>query len=553
MAILNAFRNKISHFIVILIALGGTLGVLAEPLFQFHTLNKPDGLSSSVVYDVAEDKDGFIWLATEDGLQKYDGFELTTFRHNRVDESSISNNIARTVFVDRAGQIWLGTDNGLNKFVRSSENFERVSLSKHFPSENGVNRIRTIYQTSDGTIWVGTIAGLVKIDQSNNFSLIKTHPVRTMFEDDKGQVWVGTLYGGIYKLDREQSELIKLSDKSSGATESQEISVVDIRQDSFGRILVATWGYGVFTLSPNSRKIVPFDIELPSKYVRSIHQDESGKLWFATNKGVIVYDSIKKTSHLIEANDRNKASLVSENITKIFQSSDNTIWVSTYGGGISRHFPHSRRFESYGLHSNIREGLIDPILYSLHEGHDSSIWIGTEFGKLSKLNPDSGKFTHYPLMIGGKEFNNSIRSILEIDNNQLLLGTTKGVYLYNTETKTSFGFNDDFLSQNLATEFISLDLKNRIWVGIKNKGVRVYKTITRDEQHHYKNLELLFKDVKAIDHINEYQTLIATTNNGLFKVSVSQSLNSEQEATVEGKVELIKNTEKLHIYDVSRD
>ena len=93
--------------------------LFAEPLYQFHTLTKKDGMSSTVVYDVTQDKDGFMWFGTEDGLQKYDGFELKTYRHGRLKPNSITSNIVRSVLTDSAGRLWVGTENGLNLYQKN--------------------------------------------------------------------------------------------------------------------------------------------------------------------------------------------------------------------------------------------------------------------------------------------------------------------------------------------------------------------------------------------------------------------------------------------------
>ncbi|MEP2791913.1 MAG: two-component regulator propeller domain-containing protein, partial [Kangiellaceae bacterium] len=87
--------------------------LLAEPAFQFHTLDKQDGMISSVVYDIAQDNDGFMWFATEDGLVKYDGFEFVNYRHSRLDENSLSNNLVRSLLIDRQGRLWVGNEGGL--------------------------------------------------------------------------------------------------------------------------------------------------------------------------------------------------------------------------------------------------------------------------------------------------------------------------------------------------------------------------------------------------------------------------------------------------------
>ena len=135
----------------------------AEPAFQFHTLDKQHGLASSVVYDIVQDQEGFMWFATEDGLQKYDGFEFVNYRHSRNNNSTLSSNIVRTLMIDRRGRLWVGTDNGLDLYRKKSDDFIRMS-SIPINHEQPNYRVRSLYQTEDDKIWLGSTFGLSDID-----------------------------------------------------------------------------------------------------------------------------------------------------------------------------------------------------------------------------------------------------------------------------------------------------------------------------------------------------------------------------------------------------
>ena len=187
--------------------------IKAEPAFQFHTLDKQQGLASSVVYDIAQDADGFMWFATEDGLQKYDGYEFTSYRHSRLDKNSLSNNVVRSLLIDTEDRLWVGTDGGVNLYQKEYDNFDHIYLAKDDLSISEPrqiqqsNKIRALYQSSDGSIWVGSGFGLSRIHSRDlsikNYSQKK---VRSIFEDDHKQLWIGTLGGGLYLFNAIHSE-----------------------------------------------------------------------------------------------------------------------------------------------------------------------------------------------------------------------------------------------------------------------------------------------------------------------------------------------------------
>lgn len=555
---MTGLRTIVPKYVfLVLIALGWAFGAVAEPLFQFHTLTKKDGLSSSVIYDITQGNDGFMWFGTEDGLQKYDGFELVTYRQNRRDPNSISNNLVRKLMFDKVGTLWIGTDNGLNIFQKNTENFKRITFDNSKAGFSGANRIRALYQTSDGIIWVGSSAGLAAIDPTDySVEFFQSKTVRAIFEDDRKQLWIGTLSGGLYLFNRISKEFVPVKYKEDNQIRKEidvsQISIVDIYQDSFGRVFVATWGQGVFILNREVRRLNKYFESLPSKFVRKIHQDNKGQIWFATKEGIQVLEPVQKTSKIIQAFERNKASLVSDNVTSIFQSDDDTIWVGTYGGGVSRHFPASRRFESYGLHPKPEHGLVNPVVYSLSENQKGDIWIGTEDGTLSVFNPETKTFKHFKLRLDGEDFNIGIISLLEAAENNILVGTTYGLYSFDKFENSLVKVidpNDPFISAEQTVNFISKDRSERIWFGIRNKGAQAYRLDKDRKLVAIPGTYLELKDPVAIDHSSPNFVLLAAANIGLLKVEFSE----DHLKNLTFKVDKFKNTANLNIYRISQD
>jgi|GEM_PF-1112525 len=515
----------------------GVGGVWAEPLFQFHNLTKKNGLSSSVVYDVVQDNDGFMWFATEDGLQKYDGNELKTYRQDRRNLTSLSNNIVRTLLLDKSGNLWVGTEKGVNVYQRDLDNFKHFNTelnSSPIDSDSPKllsNQIRSMYQTSDGKIWIGSSEGLNVFDLQNN--KIKSFPhlkVRSIFEDDHKQLWIGTLRGGIYLFDRVKERFINIQIRTlSGELKSSDYSIVDIYQDSFGRVLVATWGQGVYELNKETRTMTKLSLDLPSEFVRTIYQDNKGLFWIGTLQGLVLIEPTQKKVSRIFAHDRNKNSLITNNIFKIYQSDDETIWIGTYGGGVSRHYPYSRRFESYGIHPIENEGITDSSIFALSENDDGDIWVGSENGILSIFNPNTKNFKHLPIKVDGKKLSTGIVSIFQINERKVLVGTKSGLIKFDLKTSKSSTFssqNNNFLAGDIEAVFIERDFKNRIWIGVEGRGVGVFSVDDYGMLSEIVESRITNIDPQSIVHLDDGTTYISTETKGIFKLETKGSFKN---------------------------
>ena len=553
MKLFSSLRNKVSQLLALLMLLGAGYCVQAEPLYQFHTLTKDDGLSSSVVYDIAQDKNGFVWFATEDGLQKYDGYELETFRHNKQVSGSISQNTIRNLLIDKSGILWIATSNGLDIYDRESNKFSKFR-SKDGTTLNSQD-IRSIYQTLDGTIWVGTASGLNAISPAlDTIKSFPHHKVRAIFEDDHRQLWIGTLRGGLYLFNRVENRFVSIAKSVNEGTEKVNLSglsIVDIFQDSFKRIFIATWGEGVFQVKRDVRKLLKVNLNLPSKYVRSINQDHSGQIWFGTKEGVLVVNQSENRERTILADHRNKRSLVEDNVLKVFQGNDKTIWVGTYGGGVSRYFPSSQRFETFGVHPLSNQGLLDPVVYSFHENQDGNIWIGSESSKLALFKTFAKQFDYYPLIFRGEEINSEIRALYQLDQKTLLVGTSHGMFIFDIDKRglTRFSIdNDEILTGDFPIMFIQQDYENRIWVGADGLGVGVYQRSKENTLIPIEGLRISSKFPRAVSHRKGGSTAYVAQGEELRLLTIEN-----EGSTAAFHVTNIAGTKEFFITDVDFD
>jgi ligand-binding sensor domain-containing protein len=182
---------------------------LAESMtspIKLEQLTTKDGLSQSSVYDMVQDQQGFIWIATQDGLNRYDGNDFVHYRHNVLESSSIANNFIRKVFIDKDNTLWVGTNDGLSRYDRKLDNFKNFF---HLPGKSSSlkdNVIWNIYQDNKGELWVTTEKGIHKyLTDKTGFERIRIRKyekqlkeIRTVFHDKQNNFWFGTYENGIY-------------------------------------------------------------------------------------------------------------------------------------------------------------------------------------------------------------------------------------------------------------------------------------------------------------------------------------------------------------------
>lgn len=499
----------------------------AEPAFQFHTLDKQHGLASSVVYDIVQDQEGFMWFATEDGLQKYDGFEFVNYRHSRNNNSTLSSNIVRTLMIDRRGRLWVGTDNGLDLYRKKSDDFIRMS-SIPINHEQPNYRVRSLYQTEDDKIWLGSTFGLSEIDPIS-FKVVD-YPfskVRTIFEDERKRLWVGTLGEGLHYFDRNKKafrENNSVYSKEGNSIDSlSSTSVMDIYNDSFGRILIATWGKGVFQLRKNSRKLIRYELSLPNDQVRTIHQDEESQLWFGTQNGILIQNTIEKSVRVIDSRMEDGFSAKISSVSKIFQARDETLWVSTTGSGVSRHLPASRKFESFGINPSEGLGLIDPVVFVLSENIRGNVWIGTESGMLSLFDSIKQTFRHFPITLNGEKYSGRISGIQQFSEKDLLFGTSDGLFRYDILDGNLYRLSINGVeseAHNDAVRTISKDQFGRIWVVFYNKGITAFQVNKKQELESLSSLTIDSDSPRVVLSESENSILVGTVGMGIERIKL---------------------------------
>ena len=274
---------------------------------RFQHIGVEQGLPSSVVYRILLDTHGYLWIATVDGLGRYDGYRFQVYRNDPEDEASLSNNDVRTLFEDRYGNLWIGTNGGLSRFDQKTGKFKRYLYSAHDDNSISSDFITAIGEDGKGELWVGTRdAGLNKFNShDDNFTRVahdtseltsgkKTlcdNRVRAIIRDHKGVLWIGTRGGWLHRLDPVTNEFDCYRSTHTDTSITDRDGVRALCEDHSGNIWLGTFDAGIKKFDPMTLKFETFvhrpwdPASLTNNSVNHLLVDRSGDLWIATGKG----------------------------------------------------------------------------------------------------------------------------------------------------------------------------------------------------------------------------------------------------------------------------
>ena len=407
------------------------VATLLISFFQLNTvqlapaevIDTSDGLSNSIVYDIHKDSEGYLWMATDNGLNRYDGYNFKIFYHSETDAHSISSNTVRSIEEDSDGNLWIGTFNGLNRFDKKTEQFERF----HALPSNIINRLdlQKMVLVANDRIWFSNleVAGWFDLN-TLNFEFFKTdenpHDIAV---DDVGRLWLQTQDGALWRFDDTSQKLVKTSHDPSKT----------LSQIHFGRYSKRLWLPEAVNGESHPIEQLPTISSDFETYV--VYEIDSINVWLGTDRGLYSYNRLQK--HLQKIDLGESSSVLSESVKSIYQDDTGAIWVGTLSG-VFLFNPYQKPFRHLDLlkgQSDVVMGMVefnetilmntlgqglyqyDPVIQQLlpvpfngtpPEGHDYiwnitivphtdfPVWLATNAG-LILFNPDSGSWKHVEL------------------------------------------------------------------------------------------------------------------------------------------------------------
>lgn len=512
---------------------------------RFKHLNSDNGLSMSVVNTIHQDKKGFIWMGTEDGLNRYDGKKIIVFKNNPYDSLTISDNwitsivsdnnnlwigtkggglnlydyrknyfksfthidsIATTVSSDwittllmDEDKIWVGTDNGLNLFDIKKQTFKKFPIGSSAEERN----ILSLYKDKSGIIWIGTFNGFFAfnpktykiklfkdVDVHGNPKVKFSERVYAFLEDNQNNFWIGT-DAALIKFNRKYNtyKYYELNDELINYDRIRAIV-----QDSYGWIWVSTLGAGVNIYDKNTDSFKSYknqannNSSLSNNNIRCIIEDKAGSVWIGTNGGgVNIYHRTNNQFEFYKKEPDNPNGLRHFPMA-LLEDSKRNLWIGTYEGGIVKKDSETQSYQYFPKDVNKNHYSF----LSLYETTDGKIWMGSWGGGLNYYDPKTGEFST-PIIAGPKQnelLDNNILCLLQTDENTLWAGSLKGLNKINLHDFTIEKYTTlEGLSSN-AVFCLSFDkTANKLWIGLNNGGLNCLNLSDNTIKHYKKHKE----------------------------------------------------------------
>ena len=267
----------------------------------FDRLNTVDGLSQGSITAITQDRQGFIWVGTQEGLNRYDGYGFETYYHIDEDDSSLSHEYIRALLSDSQGRFWVGTTGGLNLFDETTKTFSILDMPTG--TRGNLSTIYDLLEDSAGNIWIGTSIGLSRLSSDGritNFrhditdsSSLGKGSIRALFQSKDGTIWLGAEFGGLNKIDPTSGRTIRFEHDPDNPNSLSDNYIRDIIEDDDGRLWIATYKGGVSIFDPETaswQRISPGGDQintLGSNRVRALLKDENGDIrGFLVEKGM---------------------------------------------------------------------------------------------------------------------------------------------------------------------------------------------------------------------------------------------------------------------------
>lgn len=484
-AVCYAGKAKCVYFVLLLFI--WTQAIAQPSDINFISFSSKDGLSSSSVNAIIKDKYGYMWFATDDGLDKFDGINFTVYRHNTADSTTIGGNIVTAFHEDHDGNLWVGNNYTLSLYDRKKDAFRNY----HFL---GNGAVRAIFSDHRGNLWVGGYSGLYRFNPKDgtvkNYHTnspknngLTSNTILSIFEDTKRRLWIGT-NAGLHLFNEQGDSFINFSRSDNNTAAIADNVIRSITEDSNGNVWFGT-NNGFSKLQQDGKTFINYTnsstdfTSVGWHRVYSIKADKLGQLWVGTEEGVNVFNIGSEKSLKLYPDKRNKYSLKGKSVRSIFIDDSGIYWVGTFHGGINKYDKNLAFFSLRESNPFDPSGLSSSVVTSFIEDPSGDIYVGTDGGGLNLYHRKTGVFSHPNLTQGGNRL--SIMT-MEMLGTELWVGTYgKGLYVFNTVSGRVQHFKKGNVSSDLSNDEIfclKKDSKGNMWIGTNGEGVNVYNPKT---------------------------------------------------------------------------
>ena len=432
---------------------------------EFHRYTTSDGLSTNWnINAIAQTKDGYIWIATSEGLNRFDGYEFKVFRYDPLDSNSLRTNNVTSLLIDSKNRFWLASfgapNGGISQWNPKTETFinyipENSDTSYLFPWA-----LTKLFEDKSGNIWVGSVRGLDLFnpetgkylhytDKKSEFSSLVNNYITAINEDSRGNLWIGTLDSGLVKYNPLTKEFRRFKSEDNNENSILSNHINSIYEDKNGTLFIGTNlnGFHTYNYSTNSIIRLPGNsadfqnLKAPESRgpvfgqrgaVSIIKQTKDGSFWIGTsNGGLKVYDNNFTRFNTFINDPIDESSLSDDYVTTIFEDNQNNIWLGTISRGLMKVVPSKSLFKPEGNQLELLNTLNDKHIRAVYESKNGTLWIGTIDGLLLEYDPQKKLIVEYnsDLAPGSKNklSGPDIDAIYEDKEGIIWIGTFSGI------------------------------------------------------------------------------------------------------------------------------
>ncbi len=564
---------RLSGTFLWLLVLCPHLYLFPQSQITFRQLSVNEGLSQNSAISIAQDSTGYLWIATQDGLNKYDGRKFTVFPYTFVDITKPDYSHLGKVYSDRQSGLWIiPSDKIPRKLDPITQNFEPIPQ---------IDDASIVYQGNDMNLWIGTytnglyvlkpnvtepeqvlppleVGGAIyNIAQDNDGTLVlatdkqvlnyfpKTGKVQqlrpktdhgnsvdTNFSDiafdSKGRQWIGTFGDGLYFNENNGDSFHRISELSFTDPLPSDMNILDLHIDSRNRLWIATYGRGLYLIDFDNNKIVHFGAEkhnpkaLHYNDILCIYEDYSGTMWFGTDgAGASYYDEyLEKFNSL--TNYETPENINIDVVRTIAVDNKETVWIGTSGKGLTRYEPTTNSWQTFKAEKENPNTISSDRIVSLLADDDNDLWIGTQGNGLDIKDAD-GTFARFSPRTEIPLSANTIWCIYSDGNDRIWLGTREqGLIEFDKKRGEIRKFmhrpeqKDNLPSNNVRV--ITSDEKGNLWIGTETDGITYFdveKEIFTTYKQQADGNSLSSDQIKSLYHGPDGRLWIGTNGGGL--------------------------------------
>jgi ligand-binding sensor domain-containing protein/serine phosphatase RsbU (regulator of sigma subunit) len=439
--------------------------------YKFDHLTIEDGLSQNTVLAILQDKRGFLWVGTADGLNRYDGIHFKIYKNDLADEHSLAANYVQELFEDRDGQIWIGTGTklGLHRYDHRTDRIIRYP-NPYIKSEID-SRLKAISEDRQGRLWLGYEGAGVfifnkKTEQFTKVNQINAKLVHDIAIDDQNHAFIGTEFEGLFLYDIDKQQLLQFLPKQG---------------------------------EPSS---------ISSSSVTNIIIEKSGNAWMSTTGGLNYFDQKQQRFTRYQRDTTNKKSLITNYLSCILLTQEGQVWTGSYEGyGVALMTDREKKYFQTYTQSAASGSINNNDINCLYQDRSGVIWIGTYNGGLNKISRFRSRFKHYKNEVGNDNSlsSNSLRSIFEDRDGNIWVATVAtGVDKIDLrqQTITHFRANHPQPEQRIASDRpnrVYQDRQGQFWIGHFDQGLDLLggKSV---QNYQSKNTDTLFSNYIRVIH-----------------------------------------------------